>query len=88
MRTNIQLAINIAKDQDRNKNKWADSLKRGDLIALNDRAVVYISHETKRLPNGMGGTSLSTHYTVIDGKNVILASDQLNYIEPFTNQGV
>lgn len=85
MRTNINFAKNFHKHYPSpNENMWAESLTRGDLIMLNDRPVVYISHETKRLPNGMGGTSLSTHYTVIDGKHVILASDDLNYIEPLT----
>ena len=85
MRTMLNFAKNFHKHYpNHNKNMWAESLTRGDLIRLNDRVVVYISHETKRLPNGMGGTRLTTHYTVIDGKHVILASDDLNYIEPLT----
>ena len=85
MRTNINFAMNFHKHYPNyNKNMWAESLSKGDVITLNDRAVVYVSHETKRLPNGMGGTKLSTHYTVIDKGQVILASDQLNSIKPFT----
>ena len=54
MRTNINFAMNFHKHYpNHNKNLWAESLTKGDLIMLNDRAVVYISHETKRLPNGM-----------------------------------
>ncbi len=83
MRTNINFAMNFHKHYpNHNKNMWAESLTRGDLIMLNDRAVVYISHETKWLPNGMGGERKTTHYTVIDGKHTILASDHLNNIEP------
>ncbi len=83
MRTNINFATTFHKHYpNHNKNLWAESLSKGDVIHLNGRAVVYVSHETKRLPNGMGGTKLSTHYTIIDKGNVILASDQLDYIKP------
>ena len=85
MRTNINFAMNFHKHYpNHNKNMWAESLTRGDLIMLNDRAVVYISHETKRLPNGMGGTRLTTHYTVLTEEGVVLASDQLNDFKPIT----
>ncbi len=85
MRTMLNFAKNFHKHYpNHNKNMWAESLTKGDLIKLNDRVVVYISHETKRLPNGMGGSRLTTQYTVIDGKHVILASDDLNYIKAIT----
>ena len=85
MRTMLNFAKNFHKHYpNHNKNMWAESLTKGDQIKLNDRVVVYISHETKRLPNGMGGTRLTTHYTVVDGKHVILASDDLNYIKAIT----
>ena len=85
MRTNINFAKNFHKHYpNHNKNLWAESLTKGDLIMLNDRAVVYISHETKRLPNGMGGTRLTTHYTVLTEEGVVLASDHLNNIKTIT----
>ena len=85
MRTNINFAMNFHKHYpNHNKNLWAESLTRGALIELNGRVVVYISPETKWLPNGMGGERKTTHYTVIDGKHTILASDHLNNIKAIT----
>ena len=64
----------MTKEQSLNKNTWTESLTRNDLIMLNRRSVIYISHKAHHTG--------SIHYTVIDGKHVILASDALNCIEP------
>jgi hypothetical protein len=83
MRTMLNFAKNFHKHYpNHNKNMWAESLTKGDLILvngrqavyishkaerlLNGRQAVYISHKAERLPNGMGGDKLVTTYTIVD----------------------
>ena len=90
MRTNINLACDLDKlYPDRNKNKWAESLKHGDIIAVDGKPVVYLSHDTYQASNGMGGYYLHTEFEIISSQDSIdklthIVNDLVNEIEPIT----
>ena len=83
MRTNINFAKNFHKHYpNHNKNMWAESLTKGDLILVNGKPVVYLSHTTRQVPNGMGGYTTCTKYEVVTGLSIDILSDISNTIEP------
>jgi hypothetical protein len=86
MRTMLNFAKNFHKHYpNHNKNMWAESLTKGDLILVNGRQAVYISHKAERLPNGMGGDKLVTTYTIVDHTSELATiQDDYNSIEPLS----
>ena len=86
MRTMLNFAKNFHKHYpNHNKNMWAESLTKGDIIVVNGRQAVYISHKAERLPNGMGGDKLVTTYTIIDHTSeLVTIKDDYNSIEPLS----
>ena len=86
MRTMLNFAKNFHKHYpNHNKNMWAESLAKGDLILVNGRQAFYISHKAERLPNGMGGDKLVTTYTIIDDTGSLVAiQDDYSTIKPLS----
>ena len=86
MRTMLNFAKNFHKHYpNHNKNMWAESLTKGDIIVVNGRQAIYISHKAERLPNGMGGDKLVTTYTIIDHTSeLVTIQDDYNSIEPLS----
>ena len=86
MRTMLNFAKNFHKHYpNHNKNMWAESLTKGDIIVVNGRQAIYISHKAERLPNGMGGDKLVTTYTIVDHTSeLVTIRDDYNSIEPLS----
>ena len=83
MRTMLNFAKNFHKDYPNyGKNMWAESLTKGDLILVNGKPVVYLSHTTKQIPNGMGGYRTCTEFEVVTGLSIDTLNDISNTIEP------
>lgn len=86
MRTMLNFAKNFHKHYpNHSKNMWAESLAKGDIILVDDKPVVYLSHTTRQTPNGMGGYRTCTEYQVVTSfvRNTFqVVNDISNSIKP------
>ena len=83
MRTNLNFAKNFHRDYpNHNKNQWADSLSKGDIILVDGSPVIYVSHRCYRRPNGMGGNYLMTEYTVVSKDETTIIEDRYTSVKP------
>jgi translation elongation factor P/translation initiation factor 5A len=82
MRTNINFAVNFSRDYpDYLVNKWACSLSKGDLILVDGKPAVYLSHKTYEAPTGMGGYKVRTSFKVVIGSETVEVNDKYNKIK-------
>ena len=83
MRTMLNFAKNFHKHYpDHGKNMWAESLSKGDIILVDGKPSIYLSHTTKQIPNGMGGYRTCTEFEVVTGLSIDTLDDITNLIEP------
>ncbi len=81
MRTNIQLTTNLNTDYPNRNAVWADSLSKGDVIYVDNEAVVYLSHRAMRTPSGIGSrTIMVTYYKVITTQGETEVNDIASFI--------
>ena len=81
MRTMINFAKNFHKDYpNHGKNIWAESLSKGDIILVDGKPSIYLSHTTTQTPNGMGGYRTCTEYRIVGDSQTV--NDISNSIEP------
>ena len=81
MRTMLNFAKNFHKHYPNyGKNMWAESLSKGDIILVDGKLTVYLSHITRQTPNGMGGYRTCTEYRVAGNPQPV--NDICNSIQP------
>ena len=85
MRTMLNFAKNFHKHYpNHNKNQWAETLSKGDIILVDGNPAIYVSHRCYRSPNGMGGDYLMTEYTVVSKDETTTIKDRYTTVEPLT----
>lgn len=85
MRTMLNFAKNFHRDYpNHNKNQWADTLSKGDIILVDGSPAIYVSHKCDRRPNGMGGNYLMTEYTVVSKDETTIIQDRYTSVKPLT----
>ena len=81
MRTMLNFAKNFHKHYpDHGKNMWAESLSKGDIILVDGKPSIYLSHKSRRTPNGMGGYRTCTEYRIVGNPQTV--TDISHSIEP------
>lgn len=83
MRTMLNFVKNFDKHYpNHNKNMWAESLSKGDVILVEGSPAIYLSHRCYQSPNGMGGYYLMTEYTVISKDETTTIKDRYTTVKP------